>query len=96
MMNKNICVYLLAAAMSAIPAASALAQAFPNLTGAVSTFTGGNAEHRALLADRDAGMSWDGHLSPAGTMLVSAACHPSYGTLPKVLPEGGALMDTWS
>lgn len=68
---------------------------FPNLTGAVSTFTGGNAEHRALLADRDAGMSWDGHLSPAGTMLVSAACHPSYGTLPKVLPEGGALMDIY-
>jgi tripartite-type tricarboxylate transporter receptor subunit TctC len=30
MMNKNICLYLLAAAVSAIPAVSALAQAFPN------------------------------------------------------------------
>jgi len=30
MINKNICLYLLAAAVSAIPAASALAQAFPN------------------------------------------------------------------
>ena len=68
---------------------------FPNLTGAISTFTGGNAEHRALLADRDAGVDWDGHLNSAGTMLVSAACHPSYGTLPSVLPEGGALMDIY-
>ena len=30
MINKNICLYLLAAAVSAVPAASALAQAFPN------------------------------------------------------------------
>ncbi|WP_071289400.1 amino acid--[acyl-carrier-protein] ligase [Mycolicibacterium llatzerense] len=68
---------------------------FPNLTGSVSTFAGGNTEHRALLADRDAGLPWDGHLSPAGTMLVSAACHPSYGTLPKVLPADGVLMDIY-
>ena len=46
---------------------------FPNLTGAISTFTGDNKAHRALLADREAGNSWDGHLESAGTMLVSAA-----------------------
>lgn len=68
---------------------------FPNLTGAVSTFTGDNREHRALLEDRDAGRPWDGHLNSAGTMLVSAACHPSYSTLPKVLPDGGQLMDIY-
>lgn len=68
---------------------------FPDLTGAISTFTGENAEHRALLADRDAGLSWDGHLNSAGTMLVSAACHPSYGTLPSDLPDGGVLMDIY-
>ncbi|KUH82708.1 MULTISPECIES: amino acid--[acyl-carrier-protein] ligase [unclassified Mycobacterium] len=68
---------------------------FPDLTGAISTFTGGNAEHRALLADRDAGLPWDGHLSSAGTMLVSAACHPSYATLPSSLPDGGVLMDIY-
>lgn len=68
---------------------------FPNLTGSISTFIGGNKEHRALLADRDAGRSWDGHLTPAGTMLVSSACHPSYSTLPKSLPEGGVLMDIY-
>lgn len=68
---------------------------FPNLTGAVSTFTGGNPEHRALLADREAGSPWDGHLHPAGTMLVSAACHPSYATLPEVIPDGGILLDVY-
>jgi seryl-tRNA synthetase len=68
---------------------------FPNLTGAVSTFTGDNRAHRALLADREAGDSWDGHLESAGTMLVSAACHPSYATLEKVLPQDGRLLDVY-
>lgn len=68
---------------------------FPDLTGAISTFTGDNQDHRKLLADRDAGEPWDGHLSPAGTMLVSAACHPSYATLDKTLPEAGHLMDIY-
>ncbi|WP_395308417.1 amino acid--[acyl-carrier-protein] ligase [Mycobacterium sp. AMU20-3851] len=68
---------------------------FPNLTGAVSTFTGGDRQHRALLADRDAGLPWDGHLAAAGTMLVSAACHPAYATLPGVLPENGVLLDIY-
>jgi seryl-tRNA synthetase len=68
---------------------------FPDLTGAISTFTGDNKAHRALLADREAGQPWDGHLSPAGTMLVSSACHPCYSTLPPVLPESGELMDIY-
>lgn len=68
---------------------------FPNLTGAVSTFTGDNAGHRALLADRDAGRPWDGHLHPAGTMLVSAACHPSYANLPSVIEDSGVLLDVY-
>ncbi len=68
---------------------------FPNLTGAVSTFTGAAKDHRALLADREAGRPWDGHLSAAGTMLVPAACHPCYATLPSVLPASGALMDIY-
>lgn len=63
---------------------------FPHLTGAISTFTGTDADHRALLADRDAGVPWDGHLEPAGTMLVSAACHPLYATLAQQLPQGGS------
>ena len=66
---------------------------FPHLTGAISTFTGDNKEHQKLLAEREQGIPWDGHLSPAGTMLVSASCHPSYATLPPVLPAGGTRVD---
>lgn len=68
---------------------------FPHLVGAVSTFTGTGDDHRALLDDRDAGREWEGHLGPAGMMLVSAACHPSYATLPKVLPRAGQLLDVY-
>jgi seryl-tRNA synthetase len=68
---------------------------FPNLTGSISTFTGDNKGHRALLADREAGRPWDGHLDSAGTMLASAACHPSYATVESVLPEEGRLLDVY-
>jgi seryl-tRNA synthetase len=68
---------------------------FPNLTGSISTFTGDNKGHRALLADREAGLPWDGHLESAGTMLASAACHPSYATVEPVLPEVGRLLDVY-
>lgn len=68
---------------------------FPNLTGAISTFDGDNKGHRALLGDRDAGLGWDHHLTPAGTMLVSAACHPSYSSLTGTLSGGGTVMDIY-
>lgn len=67
---------------------------FPNLTGSIHVFAGGDREHAALLADRAAGEPWDGHLHPGDTMLVSAACHPSYelfsGT---TLPQQGRVLD---
>lgn len=66
---------------------------FPHLTGAISTFLGDNRDHRALLADRDAGRPWYGHLTAADTMLVSAACHPLYATLASTMPPGGSLFD---
>lgn len=68
---------------------------FPQLTGAISTFLGDNKEHRALLADRDEGRPWDGHLASAGTMLVSAACHPLYNTISGELPDGGSRFDVY-
>ncbi|MDV7132507.1 amino acid--[acyl-carrier-protein] ligase [Williamsia muralis] len=68
---------------------------FPNLTGSISTFVGDNKDHRKLLGDRDAGEGWDHHLSPAGTMLVSAACHPCYSSLSGVLPDGGVTLDVY-
>jgi hypothetical protein len=68
---------------------------FPHLTGAISTFEGDSKEHHARLADRAAGLPWDGHLSSAGTMLVPAACHPSFATLPPEIPSSGQLMDVY-
>lgn len=68
---------------------------FPDLTGAVATFSGGNREHHALLADRAAGKSWDSHLHPSGTMLVSAACHPGYATIASPVQPAGHLMDIY-
>lgn len=68
-------------------------ESFPDLTGAVHTFSGGDREHRRLLADRAAGEDWSGHLGPGDTMLVSAACHPVYAILPRPLPEEGVAVD---
>ncbi|ERB51154.1 hypothetical protein N806_08080 [Rhodococcus sp. P27] len=68
---------------------------FPNLTGAINTFAGSNRDHARLLADRADGQSWDRHLEPTETMLVSAACHPAYARYTGVLPEGGVLLDIY-
>lgn len=68
---------------------------FPNLTGAINTFDGDNKAHAALLADRSEGKDWDHHLGSAGTMLVSAACHPSYSMMTGTLPEEGKLLDIY-
>ncbi|AYJ48180.1 amino acid--[acyl-carrier-protein] ligase [Rhodococcus sp. P1Y] len=68
---------------------------FPNLTGAINTFDGDNKTHAALLAERSEGKDWDHFLHSAGTMLVSAACHPAYSMLTGVLPEDGVLFDIY-
>lgn len=68
-------------------------ESFPDLTGAVHTFSGGNKEHRQLLSARSKGEDWDHFLSPGETMLVSAACHPVYEQMPKTLPAEGAAVD---
>ena len=68
---------------------------FPNLTGALHTFTGTDSDHAALLAARSAGERWDSWLTPADTVAVSAACHPAYAMLSGVLPDAGALLDIY-
>ena len=68
---------------------------FPNLTGAINTFEGDNKAHAELLAERSDGKDWDHFLQSAGTMLVSAACHPSYSMLTGTLPDDGTLMDIY-
>lgn len=66
---------------------------FPDLSGVVSSFTGGDAEHRALLAAREDGEQWDRFLDPTAVVLTPAICHPLYATLGGRLPEGGATFD---
>ncbi|MGN7132598.1 amino acid--[acyl-carrier-protein] ligase [Rhodococcoides corynebacterioides] len=68
---------------------------FPNLTGAITTFSGDNRAHADLLAARSAGEDWDHFLDSAGTMLVSAACHPVYSMLTGDLPAGGTTLDVY-
>jgi len=66
---------------------------FPDLTGAIFTFTGNDKDHKALLAEREDGHDWSHALTPSDLMLVSAACHPCYPMLAGELPEGGRHLD---
>jgi seryl-tRNA synthetase len=68
-------------------------RSFPNLTGAISTFTGGDREHAELLAIHAEGGDWSRKLEPAGSMLVAATCHPVYPMMTGTLPDGGRRID---
>ncbi|MDO4255063.1 MAG: hypothetical protein Q4C81_07970 [Kocuria sp.] len=54
---------------------------FPQLLGTIDVFDGNTKDHRKLLADREAGQPWDGHLHTSDYALVPAACHPLYAWL---------------
>ena len=64
-------------------------RSFPDLVGSVAVFAGGDAEHRALLAELDDGGDGAGHLVPGETVLPSSVCHSLYGVLPADVPEAG-------
>ena len=66
---------------------------FPDLMGSVHTFTGGDAEHMAMLEKFEAGEDWTRDLRPAEVMLTPAICYPLYPTVAGVLPEGGSRYD---
>jgi seryl-tRNA synthetase len=68
-------------------------KSFPNLTGAISTFNGGDREHAELLAVHARGEDWSRNLEPAGVMLVAATCHPLYPMLSGTVTEGGRRFD---
>jgi seryl-tRNA synthetase len=68
-------------------------KSFPDLTGSVHTFTGGDRDHARLLAAAEAGEDWSTHLTPADAMLCPAICHPLYPTQTGELPPGGRLFD---
>jgi hypothetical protein len=64
-------------------------RSFPDLTGSIDVFTGGDKEHRALIDDLEAGNDWTTHLEPSEVVLASSVCHPLYGVLPHDVPEQG-------
>jgi seryl-tRNA synthetase len=64
-------------------------RAFPNLIGRVHAFTGGDREHRELLALLESGEEWATQLEPTDLALCTATCHPIYPTATGQLPEGG-------
>jgi seryl-tRNA synthetase len=68
---------------------------FPDLIGAVSTFTGDNPDHMKLLDMVEAGAEWTSILEPAGVSLCPAVCHPLYPTLAGVLPPDGGRYDVF-
>ncbi|MBF4160310.1 hypothetical protein ISG29_01320 [Nocardioides sp. CBS4Y-1] len=68
-------------------------RSFPDLAGIVSVFTGGDAEHRALLEDLDAGGNGSTVLEPAETVLSSAVCHSVYPTLDPAIPDEGLRLE---
>ncbi|WP_260853605.1 hypothetical protein [Kocuria palustris] len=61
---------------------------FPQLLGTIDIFEGDTKAHRRLLADREAGQPWDGHMTTSGFALVPAACHPLYASLQRGRSQG--------
>ena len=66
---------------------------FPQLTGMISVFNGGNREHNQIIQARAHGEPWVQHFEPGDAMMVSAACHPVYEQLPKDIPAEGITAD---
>jgi seryl-tRNA synthetase len=61
---------------------------FPNLIGAVHSFSGGDREHRHLLDTVESGGDWAAELEPTDLALCAAACHPLYPLMSGPLPGG--------
>lgn len=68
-------------------------RSFPDLTGGITTFVGGDRDHARLLGLVEDGADWAAALTPSELMLCSATCHPLYPTLAGRLPAGGRLID---
>lgn len=68
-------------------------RSFPDLMGLVSTFEGGEREHRELLAAAGRGDSWAAGIADSGLVLCSAGCHALYPTLERSVPAGGRRLE---
>lgn len=72
---------------------SGFMKSFPQLAMGVVSFCGCGTEHAELLQHIEAGQPYDHLLTPAGVVLIPAACYPLYPSLAGSLPEGGRLAD---
>jgi seryl-tRNA synthetase len=70
-------------------------KSFPNLCGAVFSFTGKETEALDLLERANRGDDWGFHLSMTDVVLVPAACYPAYPAIGRrgPLPVGGTTLD---
>ena len=68
-------------------------ESFPDLLGAVHSFTGGDREHRELLARFERREDWSGGLDRTDIVLIPAACYPLYPLATGTLPAGGRVVD---
>lgn len=69
-------------------------KSFPQLIGSVSSFTGDDHGHQALLRMLENGEDWTAPLTPTDVVLTPAACYPVYPTFSgKTVPDSGRLVD---
>ncbi len=68
---------------------------FPDLIGSVQVFSGGDKEHRELLAMAENGEDWSKELTPSELTMCSAACHPLYPTLSSPVSLSGSTYEVF-
>ncbi len=73
-------------------------KSFPQLAGAVRSFTGDDRDHAALLKALDAGADWGAGLAATRVVMTPAACYSLYPMVAAQgpLPTGGRLLDVYS
>ena len=66
---------------------------FPQLLGTISSFLGGQAEYRQLIAEYDRDGDWQAMLGATGLAVASAACHSLYAYLEDSTVDPGKLYE---
>lgn len=68
-------------------------ESFPQLVGAIHSFTGDDHGHLHLLQNLADRRNWSQTFTPTDVVLTPAACYPVYPALTGTLPEDGRLVD---
>jgi seryl-tRNA synthetase len=77
-------------------ARSGYLQSFPQLAGAIHSFSGSDQKHRDLLLNLERSGDWSAAFAPTAIVLTPAACYPVYPLLSGILPARGRLVDVMS